>query len=104
MTVVQPRVSAAGSLRVSALFAAIAEALYERRVVVIRVNDNGPGISESIREKVFQPFFSTKEEGTGLGLAIVHGIIEQHNGSLDIISEPGQGACFVIRLPVNSGD
>ena len=51
------------------------------RMAVIRVSDNGPGIPESIREKVLLPFFTTKEEGTGLGLSIAVRIIEEHHGS-----------------------
>lgn len=69
------------------------------RVVVIRVSDNGPGIPESIRERVFQPFFSTKEEGTGLGLSIATRIIEDHKGSLQLRSRRGKGATFTITLP-----
>jgi PAS domain S-box-containing protein len=76
----------------------------QEKLVEVSVSDTGSGIAADIIDNIIDPFFTTKEEGTGLGLAIVHGIIEQHNGSLDIISESGQGACFVIRLPVNSGD
>ena len=60
--------------------------------VVIRVSDNGPGIPESIRDKVFQPFFSTKEEGTGLGLSIATRIIEDHGGRLELESTQKEGA------------
>jgi len=69
------------------------------RVVVIRLTDNGPGIPDSIQEKVLQPFFTTKEEGTGLGLSIAARIVEEHGGWLDFTSEAGQGATFVITLP-----
>jgi signal transduction histidine kinase len=72
------------------------------RVVVIRLSDNGPGIQESIREKVLQPFFTTKEEGTGLGLSIAVRIIEEHGGWLDFTSEEGKGTTFVITLPARS--
>jgi signal transduction histidine kinase len=71
-------------------------------VVIIRVTDTGPGIQESIREKVFQPFFSTKEEGTGLGLSIACRIIESHGGRLELISENGEGTTFVITLPMEA--
>lgn len=71
-------------------------------VVIIRVSDTGPGIQESIREKVFQPFFSTKEEGTGLGLSIACRIIESHMGKLELISENGEGTTFVITLPMEA--
>jgi signal transduction histidine kinase len=67
---------------------------------VIRVSDNGPGIPESVRDKVFQPFFSSKEEGTGLGLSIATRIIEDHGGRLELESKPNEGATFVIILPL----
>jgi signal transduction histidine kinase len=68
-------------------------------VVVIRVSDTGPGIPESVRDKVFQPFFSTKEEGTGLGLSIATRIIEDHGGRLELESKKNEGATFIITLP-----
>ena len=68
--------------------------------VVIRVTDTGPGVQPSIREKVFQPFFTTREEGTGLGLSIACRIMEGHGGSLELISERGEGSTFVITLPI----
>ena len=71
-----------------------------KKMVVIRVSDNGPGIPKSIREKVLQPFFTTKEEGTGLGLSIAVRIIEEHNGRLDIESNQDGGATVVISLPI----
>ncbi len=69
------------------------------QVVVIRVSDNGPGIPESIQDKVFQPFYSTKEEGTGLGLSIAHRIIEEHGGGMSLTSRENEGATFIISLP-----
>jgi signal transduction histidine kinase len=69
------------------------------RVVVIRVSDTGPGIPDSIKEKVFQPFFTTKEEGTGLGLSIAARIVEDHGGCLNLRSREGKGAAFIITLP-----
>jgi len=70
------------------------------RVAVIRVSDDGPGVPESIQEKIFQPFFSTKEEGTGLGLSIATRIVEEHGGWLELWSQGGKGATFIITLPV----
>jgi signal transduction histidine kinase len=70
------------------------------RVAVIRLKDNGPGIPESIRDNIFQPFFTTKEEGTGLGLSIATRIVEEHRGRLDIQSKEGQGSTFIITLPI----
>jgi len=68
-------------------------------VAVVRIRDNGPGIAADLQEKVFEPFFSTKEEGTGLGLSIAVRIIEQHGGQMRLQSEEGLGATFVITLP-----
>jgi signal transduction histidine kinase len=70
--------------------------------VEIRIRDNGIGISEEVRAKMFNPFFTTKPagEGTGLGLSISHDIIvKQHGGRLDVSSVPGSYTEFVIRLP-----
>ncbi|MUM76440.1 PAS domain S-box protein [Pseudodesulfovibrio sp. F-1] len=70
--------------------------------VIISISDTGTGISPEIRNKIFNPFFTTKEvgKGTGQGLAIVHDIIvERHGGVIDVESEPGRGSTFIIRLP-----
>jgi signal transduction histidine kinase len=69
------------------------------RVVVIRVKDDGPGIPKSVRDRVFEPFFSTKEEGTGLGLSIAYRIVEEHGGWLSLKSKEGEGTTFTITLP-----
>jgi len=61
--------------------------------------DSGPGIPPDAAERIFEPFFTTKEGGTGLGLAITRKIIEGHGGSIALMSEPGYGAVFRIRLP-----
>jgi signal transduction histidine kinase len=68
--------------------------------VVIRVSDTGPGIPASVQDKVFQPFFSTKEEGTGLGLSIATRIIQDHGGTLALEAKKNQGASFIIILPL----
>jgi PAS domain S-box-containing protein len=78
--------------------------LEKGRLVEIGVSDTGSGIAPEILERIIDPFFTTKETGNGLGLAITHGIVEQHHGTLDVLSEVGKGACFVIRLPVEPGD
>jgi signal transduction histidine kinase len=70
------------------------------KMVVIRVNDDGPGIPGSLADKVLQPFFTTKEEGTGLGLSIASRIIEEHGGRLNLTSTEGRGTTFTIMLPV----
>lgn len=61
--------------------------------------DSGPGIREEDKGKLFTPFFSTKPRGVGLGLALCKNIIEMHNGTIDIKSEPGKGAIVTVRLP-----
>jgi PAS domain S-box-containing protein len=69
------------------------------RVVEIAVSDTGSGISPDILDNIIDPFFTTKETGSGLGLAISHGILEQHGGTLDVMTQVGEGSCFVVRLP-----
>lgn len=69
------------------------------RAVVIRITDNGPGVSHALREEIFQPFFSTKVEGTGLGLSIARRIVEEHGGRLKLRSPSPDGAAFIIILP-----
>ena len=70
---------------------------------LISVRDTGAGIPESIRSKIFEPFFSTKPvgQGTGLGLAISHGIVKDHGGSIEVQSEEGVGTEFLVRIPLN---
>jgi len=71
--------------------------------VVIEIEDDGPGIDKDIMDKIFDPFFSTKEpgKGTGLGLSVSYGIIREHDGEISVQSTPGQGARFTITLPVS---
>jgi len=67
----------------------------------ISIQDSGPGVAPENQGRIFEPFFSTKAigKGTGLGLSMCHGIIQQHQGQISLHSEPGQGACFEVRLP-----
>jgi signal transduction histidine kinase len=74
-----------------------------RQQVVICLQDEGPGIPEALRDRVFQPFFTTKEEGTGLGLSIAARIIEEHGGWLGLKSREGRGTAFTITLPAHTG-
>lgn len=66
----------------------------------ITVSDTGRGIPREALKRIFDPFFSTKDEGTGLGLAIVHRIIESHNGRVEVRSTVGKGTAFTILLPI----
>lgn len=71
-----------------------------QRVVKIVLSDTGPGIPKHLRDKLFLPYFSTKQGGTGLGLAIVNRIINDHNGSVRALADGNKGATFVIELPM----
>ncbi|MDD2539570.1 MAG: ATP-binding protein [Desulfuromonadaceae bacterium] len=66
----------------------------------ITINDRGAGIPADIQERLFTPFFTTKPRGTGLGLAVSYGIVKDHCGDIRVESEPGQGAAFIVQLPL----
>jgi signal transduction histidine kinase len=74
----------------------------EERFAVIQLIDNGSGMSDDVRMRIFEPFYTTKApgEGTGLGLSVVHDLIEEANGQIEVISAPERGSTFVIRLPL----
>ena len=69
------------------------------RGVELRLQDTGPGVPAELREQIFNPFVTTKQNGVGLGLSIVSKIVDEHRGSIRLESPPGAGACFVIFLP-----
>jgi len=69
--------------------------------VVLYCTDAGTGISRENLSKIFNPFFTTKPEGTGLGLSIVHKILEQHNATVDVVSEEGRGTTFILKFPIH---
>lgn len=73
----------------------------ETETVIIRVSDSGKGMSAETLEKIFEPFFTSKDKGTGLGLAIVFNIIQKHGGHIDVESKEGEGTSFIITLPKN---
>lgn len=77
--------------------------LIEKKKVIIKISDNGPGMTEDVRKRLFDPFFTTKPvgQGTGLGLSISYEIVvNQHGGELKCFSEPGKGAEFAIEIPL----
>ena len=71
----------------------------ERRELEIRISDSGPGIPEELRERIFYPFFTTKERGSGVGLANAQKVILSHGGSIEVESGAGAGSTFCVRLP-----
>ena len=67
--------------------------------VWLRIKDNGPGIEAEARDRLFSPFYTSKANGTGLGLPISKKLVDAHGGSIEVESEPGAGAEFLITLP-----
>jgi signal transduction histidine kinase/ActR/RegA family two-component response regulator len=75
----------------------------ENEIVVVEIRDTGKGMTEEVRQRCFEPLFTTKgEHGTGLGLAIVYGMVQRHRGSIQIESEDGKGTCVTVRLPAST--
>ncbi|MGB0064161.1 MAG: ATP-binding protein [Terracidiphilus sp.] len=87
-----------GLLRILRVGTALAE---EGTAVEVTVADTGPGLTEEIRERLFLPFYSTKQRGTGLGLSIAAKIIQEHGGTISAESNSPKGARFIVRLPVS---
>jgi len=74
--------------------------LEQGSVIRYEVVDNGMGMDENVKEKIFTSFFSTKgHRGTGLGLLVSRKLIEDHNGAIDVLSEVGQGTTFIVKVP-----
>jgi signal transduction histidine kinase len=95
LNAVQAMEEGGGTLTVTA-----GEAVDEGRSFVrFRFRDTGRGMTEDVRRRVFNPFFSTKDRGTGLGLALVHNIVRAHGGRVDVDSAPGRGAVLTVLLP-----
>ncbi len=90
--------SARKAIRISGSVAAAA--------VEVAFADTGPGIPPGLERRIFDPFFTTKEvgKGTGLGLSITYGIVKEHGGTISVVSRPGEGATFLLNLPLASAD
>jgi len=73
-----------------------------RATVSISVIDTGPGMTEEVRSRIFEPYFTTKAGGSGLGLPTTRRLIEAHGGRLEVFTEPGKGTAFVVVLPVDA--
>jgi len=69
--------------------------------VILEVRDTGSGLTREECERIFTPYYTSKQHGTGLGLAIVQSVVSDHGGRISVQSEPGKGASFVIELPSN---
>lgn len=72
--------------------------------IIIKIIDNGIGMTEEVKAKIFQPFFTTKPtgEGTGLGLSLAYDIVKAHGGTIEVESVEGEGTTFVVKLPQNA--
>jgi two-component system, sporulation sensor kinase E len=81
-----------GTLRVSTI--------NRREEVEIRVSDNGVGMSEDVLEKIFEPYFTTRDFGSGIGLTLVYKVVKEHRGEISVNSQEGRGTAFIISLPV----
>ncbi|MGB2696470.1 MAG: ATP-binding protein, partial [Candidatus Zixiibacteriota bacterium] len=72
--------------------------------VILKISDNGEGMDKKTKEKLFTPFFTTKDGGTGLGLSTVKKIVEAHKGSVEIESQPGKGTTITVSFPKRTND
>jgi signal transduction histidine kinase/ActR/RegA family two-component response regulator len=74
--------------------------------ILISVSDNGPGIPLDIQDRIFDPYFTTKEvgKGSGIGLSVVHGIVKSHQGAVSVKSRPGEGTIFEVLFPLKGGE
>ena len=76
----------------------------ERAFVEVSVEDTGIGMERSVLQNIFNPFFTTKDTGTGLGLMVIHGIVQDHDGWIEVESEVGKGSKFKVYLPTTQGE
>jgi len=80
------------------------EVYQQSQHLILALRDNGPGLSVEQQKKIFQPFYTQRENGTGLGLAVAQSIVQAHHGDLLVRSQPGNGSSFYVCLPLNRGE
>ncbi len=68
--------------------------------VILRISDDGIGMSQEVMQKIFEPYFTTKDFGSGIGLTLVYKIIKEHHGEITVMSKEGRGTTFTISFPV----
>jgi two-component system sensor histidine kinase FlrB len=73
----------------------------ENNSLMVAISDNGPGLPSSTKDKITEPFYTTKSNGTGLGLPVVNAVVRAHHGTLSFYNQPTGGACFIINLPIS---
>jgi signal transduction histidine kinase len=76
----------------------------DRRTATLRISDEGSGIPDEIREKIFDLYFTTKSDGSGIGLAMTYRILQLHHGSIEVQSKTGRGSEFKLRIPLSATD
>jgi len=76
----------------------------QRKFAVLRIADQGPGIPDDVREKIFDLYFTTKTGGSGIGLAMTYRIVQLHYGSIEVQSNAGRGTEFLLRIPLAAAD
>ena len=76
----------------------------DRKTGILRIADEGSGIPDDIREKIFDLYFTTKSDGSGIGLAMTYRILQLHHGSIEVQSKTGRGTEFWLRIPLSATD
>jgi len=75
----------------------------QKDYIEVKISDTGQGIPNEDLSRIFEPFYTTKgQSGNGLGLAVTWGIIDNHNGTINVESEPGKGTTFIVHLPLQT--
>ena len=71
-------------------------------ILSIAISDNGKGMTDEVKDNIFEPFYTSSSKGTGLGLAVVKSVVEAHQGEVKYLSQPGEGAHFCVKIPLLS--